>query len=181
MLFRSRLLTIAVNISALQFRRADFVDRVADILARTGANPRLIELEITESALMQPSDALHERLQRLGGLGLGLALDDFGTGYSSLAYLKRLPISRLKIDRSFVRDLPGDAEDVAVASATLSLARDLGLEVVAEGVENAAQLEWLKARDCQIVQGFLFAPALPAADFLAWLQACGAQPAGTTD
>ncbi len=176
-----RLLTIAVNISALQFRRADFVDRVADILARTGANPRLIELEITESALMQPSDALHERLQRLGGLGLGLALDDFGTGYSSLAYLKRLPISRLKIDRSFVRDLPGDAEDVAVASATLSLARDLGLEVVAEGVENAAQLEWLKARDCQIVQGFLFAPALPAADFLAWLQACGAQPAGTTD
>lgn len=169
---------VAVNISALQFRRADFVDRVSLVLDESGADPRFIELEITESALMQPTDELTVRLTRLRELGLTLALDDFGTGYSSLAYLKRLPIARLKIDRSFVKDLPGDPEDAAVASATLSLARDLGLEVVAEGVETAAQRDYLVARGCHVLQGFLFAKPLDADTFEAWAGKHGPAPAG---
>ncbi len=164
-------LTVAVNISALQFRKTGFTDTVAAILRETGADARHIELEITESALMQPSPELHGQLQRLREMGLTLALDDFGTGYSSLAYLKRLPISRLKIDRSFVRDLPGDVEDAAITAATLSLARDLGLEVVAEGVETQAQYDYLRARGCALVQGFLFSTALPADELMAWIEA----------
>lgn len=164
-------LAVAVNISALQFRRDDFAEVVARILAQTGANPACIELEITESALMQPSPALYERLVALGRLGLTLALDDFGTGYSSLSYLKRLPISRLKLDRSFVHDLPGDQEDAAVASATLSLARDLGLEVVAEGVEQVEQFTWLKARGCTLMQGYLFGRPMPPEEFERWMLA----------
>lgn len=169
---------VAVNISALQFRRTDFVDLVSRVLAETGADPRFIELEITESALMQPTDELTGHLTRLRELGLTLALDDFGTGYSSLAYLKRLPIARLKIDRSFVKDLPGDPEDAAIASATLSLARDLGLEVVAEGVETTAQRDYLVARGCHVLQGFLFAKPLDADTFEAWAGKHGPAPAG---
>jgi len=122
-------LTIAVNISALQFRRADFAGHVRQVFADSGVSPAHFELEITESALMQPSIETEAQFASLRSLGLGLALDDFGTGYSSLSYLKRLPLTRLKIDRSFVRDLPGDPEDAAIATATLSIARDLGLEV----------------------------------------------------
>ena len=162
-------LQVAVNISALQFRRREFVAMVQDVLAETGADPHCIELEITESALMQPSEELFERLERLVALGLTLALDDFGTGYSSLAYLKRLPITRLKLDRSFVRDLPGDPEDAAIASATLSLARDLGLEVVAEGVENEAQRDYLRERGCRVIQGYLVSRPQPAEVLDDWL------------
>lgn len=169
---------VAVNISALQFRKADFVEAVSRVLTETGVDPRCIELEITESALMQPTDELTGRLARLRELGLTLALDDFGTGYSSLAYLKRLPIGRLKIDRSFVKDLPGDPEDAAVASATLSLARDLGLEVVAEGVETLAQRDYLVARGCHVLQGFLFARPLDADAFEVWAGAHDPAQAG---
>jgi EAL domain-containing protein (putative c-di-GMP-specific phosphodiesterase class I) len=164
-------LLVAINISALQFRKAAFVETVSEILAATGADHRFIELEITESALMEPSDALFERLDRLVAMGLTLALDDFGTGYSSLAYLKRLPIHRLKLDRSFVMDLPGDPEDVAIATATLSLARDLGMDVVAEGVESAAQRDFLAVRGCRVMQGYLFARPLDVADFDRWITA----------
>ena len=166
-----RELMVVINISALQFRREDFADVVTRILAETGADPACIELEITETALMQPSEALYERLVALGRLGLTLALDDFGTGYSSLSYLKRLPISRLKLDYSFVRDLPGDQEDAAVASATLSLARDLGLEVVAEGVEVIEQFAWLRARGCSKMQGYLFGRPMPPEEFERWMAA----------
>ncbi|MBS0545850.1 MAG: EAL domain-containing protein [Proteobacteria bacterium] len=162
-------LLVAVNISALQFHKPDFVDRVSAVLAETGADPACIELEITESALMQPGDDLTARLLKLVELGLTLALDDFGTGYSSLAYLKRLPIGRLKIDRSFVDDLPGNAEDAAVASAALSLARDLGMEVVAEGVETHAQQAYLTERGCHSMQGYLFSRPLPAEMFDRWI------------
>lgn len=166
-------LSMAVNISALQFRKASFVETVERILAETGADPAYLELEITESALMQPSDELFERLHRLRALGITLALDDFGTGYSSLAYLKRLPISRLKLDRSFVMDIPRDPEDVAIATATLSMAADLGLEVVAEGVETPEQAEFLVGRGCRLLQGFLFSRPLPAAEFVAGLAGAG--------
>ena len=164
-------LIVAVNISALQFRKRDFVPMVARILAETGADPMCIELEITESALMEPSAELNGRLQDLVDLGLTLALDDFGTGYSSLSYLKRLPIARLKIDRSFVDDLPGNAEDAAVTAAALSLARDLGMEVVAEGVETAAQREFLAARGCHAMQGYLFSRPLTVDAFADWMRA----------
>jgi len=163
-------LTMAINIAALQFQQTDFVERVCRILAETGAAPQDIELEITESALLASTDALIERLNLLCDKGITLALDDFGTGYSCLAYLKRLPIERLKIDRSFVKDLPGDAEDAAIASATLSMARDLGMQVTAEGVENAAQHAWLETRGCAMVQGYFISRPLPAEAFTAWLQ-----------
>ncbi|MFN3988270.1 MAG: EAL domain-containing protein [Rhodocyclaceae bacterium] len=164
-------LTVSVNISALQFRQPDFPERVREIIADTGACAQRIELEITESALMQPSESLGLRLEALRAAGLRLALDDFGTGYSSLSYLKRLPINRLKIDRGFVRDLPGKTEDAAIASATLSLGRDLGIEIVAEGVETEAQRDYLVSNGCDALQGYLFARPLPAADFERWAHA----------
>lgn len=164
-------ITVAINISALQFRKQGFVDRVGEIIQNSGAEPRLLELELTESALMQPTPETETQLATLRGMGLGLALDDFGTGYSSLSYLKRLPLTHLKIDRSFIRDLPGDTEDAAIATATLSIARDLGLEVVAEGVETEAQRDFLLDRQCRIMQGFLFARPQPAADITRLLEA----------
>jgi EAL domain-containing protein (putative c-di-GMP-specific phosphodiesterase class I) len=163
-------LTMAINIAALQFQQSDFVERVAGILADTGALAADIELEITEGALLASTETLIERLNQLRGLGLSLALDDFGTGYSCLAYLKRLPIERLKIDRSFVKDLPGDNEDAAIASATLSMARDLGMMVTAEGVENEAQREWLLQRKCALCQGYLISPPRPAETLTRWLR-----------
>ena len=166
-------LTVAINISALQFQRADFPDVVARILDETGADPAMIELEITESALMNPGSEQLDRLNRLIERGLTLALDDFGTGYSCLAYLKRLPLSRIKIDRSFVADLPGDTEDAAVVSATLSLARDLGMDVVAEGVETANQRAFLAERNCTLMQGYLFSRPLDAGSFEAWIRGMG--------
>ena len=163
-------LGMAVNISALQFRRPGFAERVARTLKETAADLRHIELEITESALMEPDEAMFQRLAKIRALGVTLALGDFGTGYSSLAYLRRLPIQYLKIDRSFVRDLPGDAEDAAIASATLSLARDLGLSVVAEGVETAEQRDYLAERGCDLIQGYLAARPMPAEQLMEWLE-----------
>lgn len=163
-------LVMAINISALQFRQTDFTQKVARIIAETGAKAQYIELEITESALLGSTEALVNSLNELRESGVKLALDDFGTGYSCLSYLKRLPIERLKIDRSFVKDLPGDAEDAAIASATLSMARDLGMAVVAEGVENEAQKAFLVTRRCHAIQGYLISPPLAAGDLEAWLR-----------
>lgn len=173
-------LLVAVNISALQFNRPDFVARVQAILQDTGADPRRIELEITESALMGSSEDLAARLGRLRALGLTLALDDFGTGYSSLGRLNRLPISRLKLDRSFVQHLPRDADSAAIASATLSMARALKLEVVAEGVETESQKAYLFARGCRLMQGYLISRPLPLDEFHRFLAAEGGHPATTT-
>ena len=166
-----RPLIMAVNISALQFRQADFYGTVKRILEDTGIDPAHLELELTESALMQLTPEVLERMHALRALGVNLALDDFGTGYSSLSHLKRLPIRRLKLDRSFVEALPADLEDAAIASATLSLAQDLGMEVVAEGVESPSQVDFLTRRGCPLLQGFLFSEPLPAAEFDAWLLA----------
>lgn len=161
---------MAINISALQFQQADFIQKVADTIRETGANPRLIELEITESALLASTEQLIAQLESVRELGVSLALDDFGTGYSCLAYLKRLPIERLKIDRSFIKDLPGDAEDAAIALATISMARDLGMEVVAEGVENLAQSDYLSARNCRSIQGYFVCKPMPAETLTLWLR-----------
>ncbi|MDX5362542.1 MAG: EAL domain-containing protein [Pseudazoarcus pumilus] len=154
-------LLVAVNISAIQFNHPDFVGRVARILQRTAADPRRIELEITETAIMGSGDEVLARLHQLRDLGLTLALDDFGTGYSSLGRLHRLPITRLKLDRSFVQYLPGDLDNAAIANATLSMARALKLEVVAEGIETVAQKAYLFARGCRLMQGYLYSVPLP--------------------
>ena len=163
-------LRIAIHISPLQFRRAGFVDMVRQALQASGLPARRVELEITESLLMQPQPDVVERLNTLAGLGIAFALDDFGTGYSSLGYLKRLPINRIKLDKSFVQDVPGNAEDEAVARATLSMTKDLGLECVAEGVETRAQQDYLIANRCAFLQGYRYARPMPADECLAWLR-----------
>lgn len=149
-------LRIAVNVSPRQFHQVDFAPRVRDILAATGADPTYLTLEITESLLVENASEAVARMTELAALGLRFAIDDFGTGYSSLAYLKRLPVSELKIDKSFVQDIPHDPNDVALVETILSMARHLHFEVVAEGVENAAQFDFLRRQGCERFQGYHF-------------------------
>ncbi len=156
---------IAVNVSALQFQQGHFVDRVASVLAVSGLPPQLLELELTESILVHDADEALHRLHALARLGLRMSIDDFGTGYSSLAYLKRFPIDKLKIDRSFISGLPDDGRDAGIVRAILQMARALGMKVVAEGVESEAQRGFLREAGCDEFQGFLFAPALDALSF----------------
>jgi diguanylate cyclase (GGDEF)-like protein/PAS domain S-box-containing protein len=152
---------VAVNFSAQQFRQPDLADKVRAALQRAGAQARWLEIEITESVAMTPAE---EARAQLVALGCSVALDDFGTGYSSLASLKALPISTLKIDRSFMRGIPQDADDVAIARAIVALAHSLNMTLVAEGVENAEQLGFLREHACEAYQGWLFARAMPAED-----------------
>jgi diguanylate cyclase (GGDEF)-like protein len=156
---------VAVNVSALQFEQSHFVDRVASVLAVSGLPPALLELELTESILVHDADEALHRLHALARLGVKMSIDDFGTGYSSLAYLKRFPIDKLKIDRSFVKGLPDDDSDAGIVSAILQMARALGMKVIAEGVETEAQRQFLLAGGCDEFQCFLFAPALDALSF----------------
>ena len=158
-------LTIAVNVSALQFRQADFVDRVLNILKETGANPQRLKLELTESLLVSNVEAVIEKMFTLKGRGIGFSLDDFGTGYSSLAYLKRLPLDQLKIDQSFVRDILIDPNDAAIAKTIIALAESLGIGVIAEGVETALQRDFLANSGCHAYQGYLFSRPLPIEEF----------------
>jgi diguanylate cyclase (GGDEF)-like protein len=154
---------VSVNVSALQFQQADFVDRVAATLKAADLPASLLELELTESILIHDAEGALLRLQALEQLGVLMAIDDFGTGYSSLGYLKRFPIDRLKIDRSFIKNLPGDQSDVAIVSAIIHLARALKLRVIAEGVETEPQRQFLLDAGCDEFQGFLYAPALDVA------------------
>ena len=170
---------MAVNVSALEFRQRDLVAEVSAVLQETGLEPRLLEIEITESALLQQAQQIHTTLQALRALGVSVTLDDFGTGYSSLTYLKRFPIDKLKIDRSFVADTPGDSDDVAIVTAIVQLARNLQLGCVAEGVETPAQLALLRDLDCTLVQGYLVARPMDAQHTRAWLLEREAAPAGT--
>lgn len=163
-------LQVSINVSALQFRQPDFVERVAQVLGQFGLPPALLELELTESILVQDADEVLQRLRALAALGVHLAIDDFGTGYSSLAYLKKFPIGKLKIDQSFVRGLPGDDSDVAIVAAMVGLARALGLSVIAEGVETEDQRAALQRLGCDEYQGFLFSPGVSAAKFAGFLQ-----------
>ncbi|MDW7748131.1 EAL domain-containing protein [Halomonas sp.] len=149
-------LTVSVNVSPQQFREAAFVDHVLATLARTGARPERLKLEVTESLFVQDRDEARETMRRLREHGVTFALDDFGTGYSSLSYLKRLPLDQIKIDQSFVRDLLEDEASAAIVASTIALSESLQLEVIAEGVETEAQRAWLAAHGCHAFQGYLF-------------------------
>jgi EAL domain-containing protein (putative c-di-GMP-specific phosphodiesterase class I) len=162
-------LTVSVNVSAVQFQQPGFVDGVAEVLREAGLPPQWLELELTESILIQDAKDAMQRLQALSQLGVKLAIDDFGTGYSSLAYLKRFPIQRLKIDRTFISGLPLEESDAAIVQAIVQMGHALRLEIVAEGVENDAQREFLQQAGCGLYQGYLFAPALDVAAFEARL------------
>ena len=162
-------LTIAVNVSAHQFREPDFVDKVVATIARTGANPQRLKLELTESLLVDKVEDIIAKMHALKTEGVGFALDDFGTGYSSLSYLKRLPLDVLKIDQSFVRDLLIDPNDATIARTIVALAQNLGLGVIAEGVETAAQRDCLASSGCEAYQGYFFTRPLPVEAFEAWV------------
>ncbi|HEX5829130.1 MAG TPA: EAL domain-containing protein, partial [Candidatus Limnocylindrales bacterium] len=173
----ARDLVVSVNLSARQFAQADLVGNVAAILDHTGLDPAALELEITESVVMDQSEASIERLRALRGLGVQLVLDDFGTGYSSLSYLRRLPLDTIKVDRSFVSGLGVDGReatvDLPIVQAVISLAHGLGINVVAEGIEGAGQLECLRGLDCDRGQGYFFARPLPPEELEAILDAAG--------
>jgi len=160
---------VSVNLSTLQFQAPRFVETVEQALADAGADGSMLELELTERMLMDDVAGVRHALQRLKALGVGIAIDDFGTGYTSLALLKHLPIDRLKIDRSFITDLPADAGSAAIAHAIINLGKSLGMEVVAEGVETQAQREWVRARGCDAEQGFIEGQPMAQAPFEAWL------------
>ena len=161
---------MAVNVSPVQFRQSGFVAAVAGALAASGLDASRLELELTERTVMHDAEVNLGTLSALHRMGVELSLDDFGTGYSSLAYLKRFPVGKLKIDRSFVRDLEVDADGQAIASTVVSMGRSLRLKVLAEGVENVAQLELLRAMACDMAQGYLFSRPVPADEMLALLQ-----------
>jgi diguanylate cyclase (GGDEF)-like protein/PAS domain S-box-containing protein len=158
-------LTIAVNVSAHQFRQADFVEQVLAVLDRTGADPHKLKLELTESLLVSDVEDIIAKMITLKAKGVGFSLDDFGTGYSSLSYLKRLPLDQLKIDQGFVRDILIDSNDAAIAKMIVALAESMGLEVIAEGVENKAQRDFLANLGCHTYQGYLFSRPLPLEAF----------------
>ncbi len=165
---------IAVNVSARQMDDDSFVEEVAAVLAETGLPPACLELEVTESIIMSDFQPIRARLQRLRDLGVSVAVDDFGTGYSSLAVLKQLPVSKLKIDRSFVQDLNASEEGDAIVAAILELAQSMNLAVTAEGVETPEQLEFLRARKCQTIQGYLISKPLPPESLQPFLAECAA-------
>ena len=147
---------MAVNVSSRQFHQTDFVEQVFAVLRQTGANPRRLKLEVTESLLLHDLEDIVLKMSALKVEGVSFSLDDFGTGYSSLSYLKRLPLDQLKIDQSFVRDVLNDGNDAAIARTIIALGQSLGLAVIAEGVETQAQFEFLTREGCCAFQGNLF-------------------------
>ena len=163
-------LTIAVNVSAKQFREHDFVENVLGVVSRTGANSRMLKLELTESMLVNNVEDIIEKMYDLKAKGVGFSLDDFGTGYSSLSYLKRLPLDQLKIDQSFVRDVLIDPADAAIAKTIITLANSLGISAIAEGVESNEQKGFLARQGCHAYQGYLFSRPLPVEDFEQFMQ-----------
>ncbi|WP_085654744.1 MULTISPECIES: bifunctional diguanylate cyclase/phosphodiesterase [unclassified Pseudomonas] len=171
---------MSVNTSAIDFRQRHFVEGIEQVLAQTGLDPRLLELEITEGVLMQNVDATMSALNRLKALGVRLAIDDFGTGYSSLSYLRRFPIDVLKIDQSFIRGLSHDSSDAALVGAIISLGKSLNLNVIAEGVETAQELAFLKDHHCEEGQGYYFSKALPVDAFARLLASAQPGPWGVS-
>lgn len=166
-------LTVAVNVSAGQFRQSDFVQQVLTIIRQTGADPSRLKLELTESMLLDDVDDAIRKMQTLRGRGIAFSLDDFGTGYSSLAYLKRLPLTQIKIDRSFIVDVHSDPTAAAIAKSIVFLARSLGMKVIAEGVETEEQRDFLASHGCAHYQGFLFSRPLRIDEFEAYIEQVG--------
>ncbi len=153
---------VAVNVSAVQFRQGDFLTVIKNVLSETGLSPEYLELELTESTLLSNVNVMFPMLEELRTMGLKLAIDDFGTGYSSLSYLRQFPVSKLKIDRSFVQDVVLNSDDAAITAAIISMAKGLNLKVIAEGVENEAQMSFLRAHQCDEIQGYYFSRPLTA-------------------
>jgi diguanylate cyclase (GGDEF)-like protein len=165
--------TVAVNVSARQFQHSNFSKSVSDLLDETGLRPQCLELELTESAIMADVEKAKLILQKLSELGVRLSIDDFGTGYCPLNKLKWLPLDALKIDQSFVKDLPADEKDSAITLAIIAMAHSLGIRVVAEGVETEAQFAFLKEHGCDEVQGYFFGPPVPAPEFVQFFDDAG--------
>jgi EAL domain-containing protein (putative c-di-GMP-specific phosphodiesterase class I) len=162
--------TVAVNLSARQFVHGDLAKEVMRALERTGCPANCLELEITESMVMHSPERAVEVLNQLQEMGVSVAIDDFGIGYSSLAYLKRFPIDSLKIDRSFIMDIPGDKGDAAITQAVIAMAHSLELKVIAEGVETRQQFNFLRKHRCDEMQGYYFSAALPLDEAISLLQ-----------
>ena len=167
---------VAVNLSAQQLHQPDLAAAVGEVLARHGLTGNDLELEITESMVMEDPDLCIAQLRQLSALGIKLAMDDFGTGYSSLAYLKQLPIDTLKIDRSFVQDIETNVNDAAICATTISMANTLGLDTVAEGVETAAQARMLGELKCDRFQGYFYARPMPAPAVAAFIRSYASLP-----
>jgi len=161
---------VAVNLSAIEFRQRDVAAEIAAVLHETGLAPQYLEIELTESVLMHQTGQVLDTLNALKALGVGVSIDDFGTGYSSLAYLKRYPIDKLKIDRSFVMDTPGNADDVAIVTAIIQMGRSLQLKTVAEGVETQAQIDLLAGLGCDLMQGFALSEPMDVPGTERWLR-----------
>lgn len=166
-----RRIKLSVNVSVRQLHDENLVQRFADILERTGYDPALLELEVTESLLLQESAREARPLLALKDLGLHLAIDDFGTGYSALAYLKKHPFDVIKIDRSFIRNISENGDYIPITTAILKMTRDLGMTSIAEGVETARELEFLRAHQCDSMQGYLFSPAVSGEQFARLIEA----------
>ena len=164
-------LNVAVNLSVKQFRERDLARSVARVLERTGLAPRHLALEVTEGSIMESNftETAIRTMDELKALGIQLSIDDFGSGYSSLGRLKRFPIDTLKVDQSFVRDITTDPDDAAIASAIIAMGHSLRLTIVAEGVETPEQLAFLRERECQKVQGYLFARPMPMEQMVSYL------------
>nr|WP_269431216.1 EAL domain-containing protein [Crocosphaera watsonii] len=152
---------IAVNVAAPQIQHGDFIQVVENVLKTTGLPAAYLELELTEGLLMKQTEQNIKQLEKLQGMGIKLTIDDFGIGYSSLNYLKRLPIDKLKIDQSFIRDLPHDTNDTAISQAVIALGYALNLQIIAEGVENEEQAAFLKEKGCHQAQGYFFSQPIP--------------------
>ena len=164
-------IVVAINVSPVQFRDPNLDRRLVDIAKRTGVSPRQIEIEITEGVFFDDPDRADAALRGLRNAGFGIALDDFGTGYSSLGYLLRFPVTKIKIDRSFIVNLPDDMNSATIVHALVALGRALGLKIVAEGIETEAQRQFLRIAGCHLLQGYLFGKALPSRDVSALLDA----------
>jgi predicted signal transduction protein with EAL and GGDEF domain len=162
---------VSVNVSAVQFHQEDFTDVVLRVLADTDFSPERLQLEVTESVVMQGVKSVVQKMHILDAHGIKVAIDDFGTGYCSLSYLRQFTVDRVKIDRSFIHDLPGDADAKAIVRAIVAMGRSLGLRVIAEGVETEAQADFLQSIECDESQGYLYARPMMINDFERWLAA----------
>jgi EAL domain-containing protein (putative c-di-GMP-specific phosphodiesterase class I) len=162
---------MAVNVSALQFRKPEFLEDVYSVLIETGLDPKYLELELTESALITRAESTASILTALRGIGVRVSVDDFGTGYSSLSYIRKFPLDSLKIDQSFIRQITTIPDETTIVRAIISLGQSLDLRVIAEGVETRDQLDFLQAHGCEEAQGYLFSPPVPAEQFAKLLEA----------